>query len=108
MLLCRLAVAAVVAVDPERIAQLVRHGQPCAEVRLEICNAPREHAFEPDRYGDTIVVERTLSATGSSEYRLRAADEMIVSHEREDLEKAGEPLMQRLVKADGKARVGMF
>ena len=76
--------------DTERgstMSGFVRHGQPSAEVRLEIRNAPREDACEWNRYGDTIVVERTLNAKGGGKYVLRAADNSIVSRKRDDLQK---------------------
>jgi chromosome segregation ATPase len=76
--------------DTERgssMAGFVRHGQPSCEVRLEIRNAPRDDAFEYGAYGDTIVVERTVNASGGGSYRLRAADNSVVSRKRDDLQR---------------------
>ena len=76
--------------DTERgssMAGFVRHGQPSCEVRLEIRNAPRDDAYEHGTYGDVIVVERTVNASGGGSYRLRDANDKVVSRKRDDLQR---------------------
>ena len=76
--------------DTERgssMAGFVRHGQPSCEVRLEIRNAPRDDAYEYGKYGDVIVVERTVNASGGGSYRLRDSNDKVVSRTRDDLQR---------------------
>lgn len=68
------------------IDKFVRRGQPYAEVRLDMRNAPRDDAYEHGTFGDVITVVRRINANGgSTKYEMRDVNNKLVSRKRDDL-----------------------
>ena len=65
------------------LKQFVKTGERCSEVRVHLRNRGTE-AYQHDVYGDTIIVERTISSDGAGSYKLKSSqgiyyDELLLS-----------------------------
>ena len=54
------------------LKQFVKTGEKFSEVRVHLRNRGTE-AYQHDVYGDTIIVERTISSDGSGSYKLKSS-----------------------------------
>ena len=56
---------------------LIMHGKPEAVIRVHLANGG-EDPYEPERFGDTVVVEHTLETKGGGSYKLLRADGTLI------------------------------
>lgn len=66
------------------LKDLVKRGEPQAVIEITLCNDGLD-SFEEETYGKQITVVRTISATGSTSYKLKNAKGVVVSTSRLDL-----------------------
>lgn len=67
-----------------KLGEFVRVGQSKAVVAVTLSNEGSE-AFKRELYGDSITVERSISATGTTKYKFRDAHGRIVTEDRTEL-----------------------
>ncbi|KAF9524403.1 P-loop containing nucleoside triphosphate hydrolase protein [Crepidotus variabilis] len=67
------------------VKSLVKEGQSKAETVITLKNAG-EFAFRPEQYGDKIIVVRTITKNGSSNYKLKSAQGRVVSTKKAELD----------------------
>jgi chromosome segregation ATPase len=64
----------------------IREGQKKAEVTLHLTNRGEE-AFQPEIYGDEIIIQRNISKDGSSGFKIKSSrDHRVVSSRRDGLQ----------------------
>ncbi|XP_058055602.1 structural maintenance of chromosomes protein 6-like [Anopheles bellator] len=68
------------------VKDLIKQGESQAVIEITLENQ-YAGAFQPDRYGEQIICERTISATGSGSYKLKSDKGIVVSTSRNELEK---------------------
>lgn len=69
------------------MASLIREGSDGpAVLQVTLLNEGSD-AYQPDRYGNRIIIERKIPRSGGSSFRLLNRDMSLVSNKREDLEK---------------------
>lgn len=68
------------------LKQLIKHGESQATIEIHLENDSVE-AYERDVYGDKIIVTRTISASGSSAYKLKSESGQVVTTSRAELQK---------------------
>uniref|UniRef100_A0A1Q3F4N5 Putative dna repair protein n=1 Tax=Culex tarsalis TaxID=7177 RepID=A0A1Q3F4N5_CULTA len=68
------------------LKQLIKHGESQATIEIHLENDSVE-AYERDVYGDKIIVTRTISASGSSAYKLKSESGQVISSSRAELQK---------------------
>ena len=69
------------------MASLIREGsEGPAILQVTLLNEGSD-AYQPDRYGNRIIIERKIPRSGGSSYRLLNKDMSLVSNKKEDLEK---------------------
>ncbi|KAL2312619.1 Smc5-6 complex SMC subunit Smc6 [Schizosaccharomyces pombe] len=64
---------------------LVKQGKNYARISVTISNRGFE-AYQPEIYGKSITIERTIRREGSSEYRLRSFNGTVISTKRDELD----------------------
>ncbi|WAQ83546.1 hypothetical protein PtA15_3A917 [Puccinia triticina] len=68
------------------LKSFIREGQNKAEVTLHLTNRGEE-AFQPDVYGDEIIIERSISKDGASGFKIKSGrDHRTVSNKRDALQ----------------------
>lgn len=60
------------------ISKLVKNGETSAEIEIHICNSGPD-AFEPENYGDRIIVKRTIMERGGGHYKIMNANRDVVT-----------------------------
>lgn len=68
------------------LLELIKHGESQATIEIHLENDSVE-AYERDVYGDKIIVTRTISASGSSAYKLKSESGQVVTTSRAELQK---------------------
>lgn len=68
------------------ISQLIKRGETSASVTIHIANNC-DQGYDRATYGPEIIVQRTLSSSGSSTYRIKTSTGQLVSNSRKDLMK---------------------
>ncbi|KAI9617260.1 hypothetical protein H4Q26_013126 [Puccinia striiformis f. sp. tritici PST-130] len=68
------------------LKSFIREGQNKAEVTLHLTNRGEE-AFQPDIYGDEIIIERSISKDGASGFKIKSSrDHKTISNKRDALQ----------------------
>ncbi|KAK3874050.1 hypothetical protein Pcinc_020986 [Petrolisthes cinctipes] len=67
------------------LKELVKYGKQIATIEISIKNCCKEPAFRHKDFGDSIIVERKIDASGGGGYRLLAKNRTVVSTKKEDL-----------------------
>ncbi|KAH8925274.1 P-loop containing nucleoside triphosphate hydrolase protein [Atractiella rhizophila] len=62
----------------------IKEGETRAQISVTLKNQGSE-AYEPEKYGKSITVERTIDKTGSGGYKIKAANGRIISTKKEEL-----------------------
>uniref|UniRef100_A0A182PKN8 Peptide methionine sulfoxide reductase B1, chloroplastic n=1 Tax=Anopheles epiroticus TaxID=199890 RepID=A0A182PKN8_9DIPT len=68
------------------LKDLIKHGESQAVIEIHLENA-NINPYDKDRYGNRIICERTIHASGSGSYKLRDEKGQIVSTSRAELQK---------------------
>lgn len=68
------------------IAQLIKRGESSGSVVIHIANNC-DQGYDRETYGNEIIVQRTFSSDGSSNYRIKKSTGQVVSSSRKDLMK---------------------
>lgn len=55
------------------LKQFIRSGERMSEVTVHLRNRGKE-AYRPDRYGKSIIVERTIRKDGTGSYKIKSND----------------------------------
>ncbi|KAI0084778.1 P-loop containing nucleoside triphosphate hydrolase protein [Irpex rosettiformis] len=66
------------------LRSFIKEGEDVAEITVSIKNQG-EDAYKPKIYGESILVRRQFSKTGSSSYKIMAKNEKVISTKREEL-----------------------
>lgn len=69
-----------------RLKGFVKDGKQVAEVTVQLSNRGSD-AYEPEKFGESIVVYRKLNVSGANEYQIRSRSNKLISKKREDLDK---------------------
>ncbi|CAH1773617.1 unnamed protein product [Owenia fusiformis] len=67
------------------IKNFIKNGKSSAQVRVTLRNHKGPDAYKHEAYGDSIIVERTIQASGGSSYSLKSKSGKEVSKKREEL-----------------------
>ncbi|ORY67075.1 P-loop containing nucleoside triphosphate hydrolase protein [Pseudomassariella vexata] len=67
------------------LRSFVKEGQDHARLVVNIKNQGSD-AYKPNLYGDTIIVERYFSKSGSSGFKLKSASERLISNKKSDVD----------------------
>ncbi len=71
------------------LKSFVKEGQDQGKLVVQIKNAGSD-AYQPDIYGDSIVVERNFSKTGSSGFKIKTADNKVISTKKQEVDEISE------------------
>ncbi|EGX96570.1 RecF/RecN/SMC protein [Cordyceps militaris CM01] len=71
------------------LKSFVKEGRDQGKLVVRLKNAGSD-AYQPDIYGDSIIVERHFSKTGSSGFRIKTADERLVSTKKQEVDEISE------------------
>ncbi|KAJ4164127.1 hypothetical protein LMH87_005812 [Akanthomyces muscarius] len=71
------------------LKSFVKEGQDQGKLVVQIKNSGSD-AYQPDIYGDSIIVERNFSKTGSSGFKIRAADNRVISTKKQEVDEISE------------------
>ena len=69
---------------------LIRNGAHGAKVAVTLWNTGEE-AFRLQAYGDRITIERRITGSGASKYRVLNAHDRVVSEKRDDMQVCHRP-----------------
>lgn len=67
------------------LKKFIKQGEDQAMLSVKIKNQG-EMAYQPDVYGDSIIVERHFTSSGSASFKLKSATERLITTKRADLE----------------------
>ncbi|KAL5323388.1 hypothetical protein ACEPPN_007923 [Leptodophora sp. 'Broadleaf-Isolate-01'] len=67
------------------LKNLIKSGRDQASLVVELKNEGTD-AYQPDVYGKTIIIERHFSRSGSSSFKLKSANQRIISNKKGDVE----------------------
>jgi chromosome segregation ATPase len=72
------------------IASFIKSGESQAKIILKICNSNDalggKRGYNADHYGKSIIIERTINASGASSYKLKSAAGKLVADRKEQLD----------------------
>nr|XP_027198294.1 structural maintenance of chromosomes protein 6-like isoform X2 [Dermatophagoides pteronyssinus]XP_027198295.1 structural maintenance of chromosomes protein 6-like isoform X2 [Dermatophagoides pteronyssinus] len=73
------------------LSSFIKNGESRAQIILKIANfiegqSTKEESYKYDRYGKSIIIERTININGSSSYKLKSEKGSIVSEKKEELD----------------------
>lgn len=72
------------------LSLFIKNGESRAQITLKIANfidgKSTDESYKYDRYGKTIIVERTISINGTSSYKLKSESGKIISEKKEELD----------------------
>ena len=71
------------------LKSFVKEGRDQGRLVVKIKNAGSD-AYQPDVYGDTIIVERHFSKTGSSGFKIKSATDRIISTKKQEVDEISE------------------
>ncbi|KAJ6788870.1 hypothetical protein PWT90_00080 [Aphanocladium album] len=71
------------------LKSFVKEGQEQGKLVVQIKNAGSD-AYQPDIYGDSIIVERHFSKTGSSGFKIKSADNRVISTKKQEVDEISE------------------
>lgn len=71
------------------LKSFVKEGQEHGKLVVKIKNAGSD-AYQPDVYGDSIIVERHFSKTGSSGFKIKSADNRTISTKKQEIDEISE------------------
>ncbi|CAM1503699.1 Fc.00g012900.m01.CDS01 [Cosmosporella sp. VM-42] len=71
------------------LKSFVKEGQDQGRLVVKIKNAGSD-AYQPDIYGESIIVERTFSKTGSSGFKVKSATDRIISTKKQEVDEISE------------------
>ncbi|KAK8389825.1 hypothetical protein O3P69_009077 [Scylla paramamosain] len=66
------------------LRDLIKHGKHIAVIEIGINNSGC-NAFKPESYGNTIIVERRISLSAATSYKVKACDGKVVSVKKDEL-----------------------
>lgn len=66
------------------MTELIRNGEQSATIEIHVSNDGAD-SYERSTYGDRITVIRTITASGSSSYKLKNSSGRVISTARSDL-----------------------
>jgi structural maintenance of chromosomes protein 6 len=69
----------------QNLKSFIKEGEESCTLAVKLKNQG-ETGFRPDLYGDSIIVERYFSRTGPSGYKIRGANQRVISTKRADLD----------------------
>lgn len=67
------------------LKSLIKEGQESATLAVKIKNRG-DNAYKPELYGDSIIVERHFSRSGTSGFKIKNADDRIITTKKSDLD----------------------
>lgn len=72
------------------LSSFIKTGRNLAKIVIKLCNyfndENRCDAYLPDKYGETITIERTIYANGSSRYKIQNSERKTISEKKEEVE----------------------
>lgn len=71
------------------LKSFVKEGQDHGKLVVKIKNAGSD-AYQPEVYGDSIIVERLFSKTGSSGFKIKSADNRTISTKKQEVDEISE------------------
>lgn len=71
------------------LKSFVKEGQEQGKLVVQIKNAGSD-AYQPDLYGDSIIVERHFSKTGASGFKIKTADNKVISTKKQEVDEISE------------------
>ena len=88
--------SAKLAVHAGTAKHLIRNGANGAKVAVTLWNTGEE-AFRPQVYGDRVTIERRITGSGASKYRVLNPQGRVVSEKRDDMQVAADAMVCRLM-----------
>lgn len=72
------------------LSSFIKTGQNRARVSIKLCNYidddNKDEGYLPDKYGKSIVIERTIYASGASNYKIRDQNNKIISEKKDEVD----------------------
>lgn len=72
------------------LSSFIKTGQTRARVSIKLCNYidddNKDEGYLPNKYGKSIIIERTIYATGASNYKIRDQNNKVISEKKDEVD----------------------